>query len=71
MKIKNILTRHRRDFTAIYECEHCNNTKKSYGYDDYNFHENVIPNMVCESCGQKSPVEYTPQATKYAPHEII
>ena len=48
MKIKEITSQYRRDFYAIYECEHCGATHKSYGYDDANFHNNVIPNMVCE-----------------------
>jgi hypothetical protein len=26
-------------------------TATSYGYDDANFHENVIPGMVCGACG--------------------
>jgi len=47
MKIKEILTQHRRDFEAIYICEHCQNERKGSGYDDANFHQNVIPNMEC------------------------
>ena len=38
MKIKEIIYQHRRDFEAIYECEHCGNTVKEGGYDDANFH---------------------------------
>lgn len=34
MRIKEILWQHRRDFTAIYECEHCGHTHKSKGYED-------------------------------------
>ena len=45
---------HRRDFQAIYECEFCGSTHESYGYDDSNFHNNVIPNMVCKKCSKKS-----------------
>lgn len=44
MKIKQILFQNRRDFKAIYICEHCNNEYEGGGYDDSNFHENVIPN---------------------------
>jgi len=71
MKIKKIINRNRRDFTAIYECEHCSHEETSYGYDDVNFHKNVIPSMVCSECGQKSPSEYQPIAPKYSPHEQI
>jgi ribosomal protein L37AE/L43A len=52
MKIKQILSQERRDFTAIYECEHCGHTEKGYGYDDTHFNENVIPKMTCTKCGE-------------------
>ena len=42
MKIKQIVLQYRRDFTGIYECEHCGHTDKGNGYDDANFHKNVI-----------------------------
>lgn len=54
MRIKERLSQYRRDFTALYECEKCGWTKKGYGYDDANFHNNVIPKMKCESCGESS-----------------
>lgn len=65
MKIKEILYQHRRDFTAIYECESCGHTHEGWGYDDANFHNNVIPSMVCPECGKKAPDNYRPLATKY------
>jgi transcription elongation factor Elf1 len=65
MKIKSIISQDRRDFTAIYECEHCGETKKGYGYDDANFHSNVIPEMKCEKCGKKAASDYRPLTTKY------
>ena len=43
----------RRDFRGTYECEHCGYSYESYGYDDANFHYNVIPNMTCKECGKK------------------
>ena len=46
MHIKKILRQHRRDFYALYECEHCGFTIEKYGYDDTNFHQNVIPKML-------------------------
>jgi len=53
VKIKSITSQHRRDFHAIYECELCGFiTKEKYGYDDRNFHDNVIPTMKCERCGK-------------------
>ena len=65
MRIKEITSQNRRDFYAIYECEHCGFTKKGSGYDDANFHANVVPNMVCDKCGEKGPENYRPLATKY------
>jgi hypothetical protein len=54
MKIKEILWRNRNDFQAVYECEFCQATQESYGYDDANFHLNVIPNSICKVCKKKS-----------------
>jgi len=71
MKIKEIISQHRRDFTAIYECEHCGFTEKRGGYDDDNFHRNVIPEMKCEKCGKKSPEDYRPLTTKYNAWEVV
>lgn len=67
MRIKEITYQNRRDFKAIFECEHCGATSKEWGYDDRNFHENVIPNMVCKQCGKKSPDSYRPLKPRYSP----
>ena len=71
MKIKSITSQTRRDFRAEYECEHCGAVETGYGYDDDNFHRNVIPEMECKSCGKKSPESYRPRGTKYAAHEVV
>jgi len=65
MKIKKIISQHRRDFRAIYECEHCGFEKESYGYDDANFHQNVIPKMKCSECNKTASENYRPLTTKY------
>jgi transcription elongation factor Elf1 len=65
MKIKEITGQHRRDFTALYECEYCGSVKSGRGYDDANFHQNVVPNMVCGECGEKAPTSFLPLTTKY------
>lgn len=65
MKIKKILSQSRRDFHAIYECEHCGYEEEGYGYDDAHFHQNVIPDMECSACGKKAGDDYRPLATKY------
>ncbi len=71
MKIETIIFQSRRDFTAIYKCEHCGYTLKGSGYDDTNFHQNVIPNMLCPKCGKTSPKNYRPLTTKYPDGEVI
>jgi len=65
MKIKKITLQNRRDFYADYECEHCGFVEHKRGYDDANFHENVIPKMKCEKCRKTSSADYIPKTTKY------
>jgi len=65
MRIKEIISQNRRDFQAIYVCEHCGHEEKGNGYDDSNFHDNVIPNMVCKKCGKIASKNYRPLTTKY------
>lgn len=64
-----MLSQHRRDFTAIMECEFCKDTiKDASGYDDNYYHENVIPNIKCKKCGHSTISnngKIEPQATKY------
>jgi predicted RNA-binding Zn-ribbon protein involved in translation (DUF1610 family) len=71
MKIKEIISQHRRDFRAVYECEHCGHTEKGSGYDDGHFHNNVIPSMICQSCGKAAPENYRPLAAKYPDSAVI
>jgi uncharacterized Zn finger protein len=53
MKIKKINSQRRRDFRADYECENCGHVEKDRsGYDDRNFHDNVIPSMKYTECGK-------------------
>lgn len=71
MKIKTITDQMRRDFWAIYECEHCGATDKGTGYDDANFHQNVIPKMKCKTCGKTADDSYRPLATKYPADMLV
>jgi transcription elongation factor Elf1 len=71
MRIKRIRSQYRRDFTALYECEHCGNETEGHGYDDANFHQNVIPAMACKECGMTAADDYRPLAPKYPPHVTI
>ena len=71
MKIKTITSQHRRDFRAVYECEHCEATEERGGYDDAHFHHNVIPSMICKGCGKTAGDDHRPLTTKYAEHEVV
>lgn len=52
MRIIKINHQHRRDFRADFECEGCGHIEKNVsGYDDRNFHDNVIPQKFrCPKC---------------------
>ncbi len=68
MKIKEITWRYRRDFEAVYVCENCGAEETRSGYDDRNFHDNVIPDMKCEKCGKSRNdlgIDGEVRATKY------
>lgn len=68
MKIKEFISQHRRDFTAIYVCQHCGHEHTGSGYDDENFHRNVVPSLKCPECGKTAEgakEEYRPLTTKY------
>lgn len=53
MKIQSITNRYRNDFDAIMVCEHCGATRElTTGYNDSNYHNNVIPRMACKVCGK-------------------
>ena len=69
MKIEKITRQHRRDFRADFVCEGCGAVEKNVrGYDDRNFHDNVIPTFRCNECGESSEslgVDYRPLTTKY------
>lgn len=71
MRIKEIMTQHRRDFTAVFECEHCSATVTRSGYDDDDFHRNVVPSLECAACGKTAPENFRPLSTKYAAHEVV
>ena len=72
MKIKKIISQHRRDFTADMVCEHCKKVEKNVsGYDDTYFHTKVIPSLECKSCKKKGGTNYKPRDTKYSDHQIV
>ena len=71
MRIKKVTSQHRRDFTAIYECEHCGHEHQGSGYDDDNFHRNVIPKRPCDACGKTSGDDYRPMGTKHAADVVV
>lgn len=71
MYIKEIKSQNRRDFTAIYKCEHCDHEESGYGYDDDYFHNTVIPNRQCTKCGEIGNGTKKPLTPKYEAHEVV
>jgi len=71
MKIKEITQQIRRDFTAIFVCEHCGHEVTKRGYDDTYFHQNVIPKMKCPQCGKSASENYRPLTTKYPDGQTV
>lgn len=65
MRIEEILSQNRRDFRAIFKCEHCGHEIEQGGYDDAYYHREVVPTMRCEKCDKTAADDYTPRATKY------
>lgn len=71
MQLVEIIEQHRRDFKGRYVCEFCGEEYIDNGlssYDDRNYHDNVIPSIVCKHCGKSTisgggEVKYT--ETKY------
>jgi hypothetical protein len=55
MKIDKLVSQHRRDFVAVMKCEFCAHKEmNNSGYDDRYYHDNVIPDMKCEKCGEST-----------------
>lgn len=53
MRLVEKIRQHRRDFIGLYQCESCGaEVEVRHGYDDRNFHDNVIPRMECPKCGE-------------------
>ena len=68
MKIKELTYQNRRDFKAVFECEGCGFCMEKWGYDDANFHKNVIPAIQCTACGKSGidiGADYRALTTKY------
>lgn len=66
MKITKTYGWNRRDFYYDAECEHCGEkTTNNSGYDDFNYYNNVVPDIKCKSCGESSnskKIEGVPEA---------
>jgi hypothetical protein len=55
MQLTRKFDQHRFDFSWDYECELCGHTgTNTSGYDDYNYHINVIPKILCPICNKSS-----------------
>lgn len=71
MHIQKITSRNRRDFHAVFVCEHCGATREGGGYDDANFHNCVIPHMKCPACGKVASDSYRPHSPRYPADAVI
>ncbi len=77
MKLLEKIDQHRRDFKGKYECQGCGSIEidNSFdSYDDDNFHDNVIPAMKCEKCGESTNtlgVANERMSTRFAPYETV
>lgn len=54
MKLFSRIWQHKFDFVGIYYCEFCDKKYKAKGYDDPNFFYNILPNVRCDNCNNKS-----------------
>lgn len=70
MRIKEITDRLSNDIFGILECEHCGATRKFTGYDDENYHKNVLPSFCCNKCGRNRLGE-RPNASKYRKKPVV
>ena len=72
MKIKQVLDKWgHADFSAIMICEHCGREVKiTSGYDDWRYHRQVIPAMICSGCGKNQAGLTLPEAKDTAPEGI-
>lgn len=70
MHVKKKTSQDRRDFRAIYQCQHCDHEVEAYGYDDANFHQNVIPAIECPECGKTADAG-TPTTTPDVPAHVV
>jgi hypothetical protein len=61
VKLIEVTWQHRYDFEGIAQCEFCQHKQKlARGYDDANFHINVIPAIECASCGKRTTEKTLP-----------
>lgn len=70
MYIKEILRQHRRDFVALFVCEHCGIEHEAPGYDDHYYHNVVVPTAECHGCGKAGNLNAA-RTPKYADDVII
>lgn len=75
MKILETYDWNRRDFSATLQCESCEHKQTQTGcYDDFFYHNNVIPDIKCKNCDKSSKdlgSELEQTKLKYSPSQII
>lgn len=64
MKLVEITSQHRNDFSGILKCNHCDSYQKlTTGYDDAYYHNVVIPKIHCNSCGMDNAGKFKVKET--------
>jgi len=75
VRILQITSQIRRDFSAILICEGCGSQQVlGSGYDDRYYHDNVIPNIKCKVCGKSRNtlgIKLSPTPTKYFEFDVV
>lgn len=51
MRIEKITNQIRNDIYGVLRCD-CGGEQKFVGYDDANYHRNVVPTIKCKVCGR-------------------
>ena len=58
MELIEITSQHRRDFNGVLKCQFCGHKEElKGGYDDANYHNNVIPTFLCPKCNKSTVTE--------------
>ncbi len=61
MRIAKVIARHNKQMNLRFECEYCGYVFIGTGYDCEYFHESVVPELACDSCGKTAGSGFVPK----------